>query len=215
MGYGFLVARQLPRVESRGILHRPKEPPIDLVALELAPAPARLPRHNVSMQFTFAAVFAVVTALAEFGAAHYLQIGDAFLHPVLVLGAIWATAGSDEAGLAWCFTGGLVLDVVSQRPLGSTAFALLVAVRLGALAAGQLGALRALAPIVAVGIASPIFTLLTIATTTLLASSASSPLASSALSIVVPSLVYDVIVAALIGPLVMSIVLRRREVERI
>ncbi len=164
------------------------------------------------MQLTFAAVLAVVTALAEFGAAHYLQIGDAFLHPVLVLGALWATAGSDEAGLGWCFAGGLVLDIVSQRPLGSTAFALLIAVRLGVLVAGQLGALRVLSPIVAVAVASPVFTLLTLATTTLLTSS---PLSPSTFSIVVPSLVYDVIVASLIGPLAMSIILRRREVERL
>ncbi len=164
------------------------------------------------MQSTLAAVLAVVTALAEFGAAHYLQIGDALLHPVLVLGALWATAGSDEAGLAWCFAGGLVLDIVSQRPLGSTAFALLIAVRLGALAAGQLGALKVLSPVVAVVVASPVFTLITLATTTLLTSS---PLAPSAFSIVVPSLLYDAVAAALIGPLAMSIVLRRREVERL
>ena len=164
------------------------------------------------MQITFAAVLAVVTALAEFGAAHYLQIGDAFLHPVLVLGALWATAGSDEAGLAWCFAGGLALDIVSQRPLGSTAFALLIAVRLGVLAASQLGALRVLAPVVAVAVASPVFTVITLATTSLLMSSS---LAPSAASIILPSLVYDVVVAALVGPLVMSIVLRRREVERL
>jgi len=164
------------------------------------------------MQLTFAAVLAVLAALAEFGAAHYLQVGDALLHPVLVLGAVWATIGSDEAGLAWCFAGGLALDIVSQRPLGSTAFALLIAVRLGVLAVGQLGALRVLAPIVAVAIASPIFTLLTLATTTLLTSSSLVP---SAVSIVVPSLIYDVIAATAVGPLLMSIVLRRREIERL
>jgi rod shape-determining protein MreD len=164
------------------------------------------------MQITFAAVLAVVAALAEFGAAHYLSIGDAFLHPVLVLGALWATAGSDEAGLAWCFAGGLALDIVSQRPLGSTAFALLIAVRLGALAAGQLGSLRVLAPIVTVAVASPVFTLITLGTTSLLTAS---PLAPSALSIVLPSLVYDAAAAALLGPLIMSVILRRREVERL
>jgi rod shape-determining protein MreD len=186
--------------------------PIDMVATELARPSARLPRLQNPMQLTIAAVLAVVTALAEFGAAHYLQIGVALLHPVLVLGVVWSAAGTVEAGLAWCFTGGLALDIVSQRPLGSTAFSLLIAVRVGAVAAARLGALRLLAPIVAVAIASPLFTVLTLVTTALLTSA---PLDASAFGVVIPSLIYDLVVAAVIGPLVMSIVLRRREVERI
>ena len=164
------------------------------------------------MQFTIAAVLAVVTALAEFGAAHYLQIGVALLHPVLVLGVVWSAAGTVEASLAWCFAGGLTLDVVSQRPLGSTAFSLLIAVRVGAVIASQLGALRFLAPVAAVAIASPVFSVLTLVTTSLLTSV---PLEPGSFGVVIPSLIYDLVVTAVIGPLVMSIVLRRREVERV
>ena len=80
------------------------------------------------MTLLLAAVGAVVTALIELTVVPYLRIGSAQPHPVLVLAVIVTIAIGVEAGLVWAFVGGLALDVLAQRPLGSTAFALLLCV---------------------------------------------------------------------------------------
>ena len=80
------------------------------------------------MTLLLAAVGAVVTALIELTVTPYLRIGSAQPHPVLVLAVIVTIAVGLEAGLVWAFVGGLALDVLAPRPLGSTAFALLLCV---------------------------------------------------------------------------------------
>ena len=107
------------------------------------------------MKFTIAAALAVVTALIEFTVVPYLKIGDAVPHPVLVFGVITAIVGGLEVGLTWAFVGGLALDIVTQRPLGSTSFALLVAIGVGYLVGTFLGRIRILAPVGATAVASP------------------------------------------------------------
>ena len=82
------------------------------------------------MQLVLAAALSVVAALAEFTIVPYLKVGDAVLHPTLVFGVIWVIAGGLEAGLTWAFVGGIALDILGQRPLGSSAFSLLVAIGL-------------------------------------------------------------------------------------
>ena len=49
-------------------------------------------------------------------------------HLVLVVGIVVTVAVGLEAGLVWAFVGGLALDVLADRPLGSTSFALLLCV---------------------------------------------------------------------------------------
>lgn len=163
------------------------------------------------MQYIIAAAFAVVTALAEFTVVPYLQIGGATLDATLVIAVIWAVAGGLEAGLTFAFVGGIALDILGQRPLGSTAFALLVAVGIASLIGGALSRVRIIAPVVATAIASPVYQLLLLFATTLLTTA---PFSEAALSTVVPSTVYDTVVAAVVGPLVMTIVLRRHAQER-
>ncbi|MEO5966409.1 MAG: rod shape-determining protein MreD [Candidatus Limnocylindrales bacterium] len=164
------------------------------------------------MQFTIAAAIAVVAALAEFTVVPYLKIGDALPHPVLVFGVIWAIAGGLEVGLTWAFVGGLALDIVAQRPLGSSAFALLIAIGVASLIGGFLGRVRIVAPIVATIVASPIYSMLLLIATTALTTA---PLSSTALAAIVPSAVYDTILAAVVGPLVIAIVARRRDADRV
>ncbi len=135
-----------------------------------------------------------------------------FPHPVLVLGVIWAIAGGLEAGLAWAFVGGLALDILGQRPLGSSAFALLMRDRRcfrrrwllrpdphpGARRRHcyrepglfDAAACRHRRPKLGADL-------------------------RSALSPIVPSAVYDTALAAVVGPLVVAIVVRRRETERV
>jgi len=163
------------------------------------------------MQFTIAAAAAVVAALFEFTVVPYLKIGDAVPHPVLVFGVIWAIAGGLEVGLVWAFVGGLALDILGQRPLGSSAFSLLVAIGAASLVGGFFVRVRIVAPVIATAIASPIYSMLLLITTTALTTA---PLSNTALAAVVPSAVYDVVLAAMFGPLAIAIVLRRRE-ERV
>ena len=163
------------------------------------------------MKFTIAAAVAVVAALFEFTVVPYLKIGDAVPHPVLVFGVIWAIAGGLEVGLVWAFVGGLALDILGQRPLGSSAFSLLVAIGVASLVGGFFGRVKIVAPVIATAIASLIYSMLLLITTTALTTA---PLSSTALAAVVPSAVYDVVLAALFGPLAIAIVLRRRE-ERV
>jgi rod shape-determining protein MreD len=164
------------------------------------------------MQLVIAAAVAVVAALSEFTIVPYLRIGDAVLHPVLVFGVVWAIAGGLEAGLAWAFVGGLALDILGQRPLGSSAFSLLIAIGIASVIGGLLGRVKIIAPIVATAIASPVYLMLLIVTTTALTSAS---LTAAALDPAIPSAVYDTVLAVVVGPLVLAIVLRRQATERV
>lgn len=164
------------------------------------------------MQLVIAAALAVVAALAEFTIVPYLKIGDAVLHPVLVFGAVWVIAGRLEAGLAWAFAGGLALDILGQRPLGSSAFSLLMAIGLASVIGGLLGRVRIIAPIVATAFASPVFSMLLLVTTTALTSAS---LSSAAFVPVMPSAVYDMVLAGLVGPLAVAIMQRRQNADRV
>jgi len=164
------------------------------------------------MQLIIAAALAVVAALAEFTVIPYLQVGDAALQPVLVFGAIWTVVGGLEAGLVWAFVGGLALDVLSQRPLGASAFSLLIAMGAAFLVGTLLKRVRLVAPIVATAVASVVYSMLLLLVTSLLNGAA---VPDGAATFVIPSAIYDTIVAAIVGPLAVAVVARRREAERV
>jgi rod shape-determining protein MreD len=163
------------------------------------------------MQLTFAAALAVVAALAEFTIVPYIQIGDAALQPVLVFGAIWAVVGGLEAGLVWAFVGGLALDVLSQRPLGASAFSLLIAVGVAFLIGTALRRIRIVAPIVATAVASLVYSMLLLFVTSFLNGGG---LPDGATNGVIPSAIYGTLLAAVVGPLAVAVVMRRRDQER-
>lgn len=164
------------------------------------------------MRLIIAAALAVVAALAEFTVAPYLKVGDAVPHLVLTFGVIAAIAGGVEVGLTWAFVGGLALDILAQRPLGSSAFSLLIAIGVGSLVGGALGRVKIAAPIIATAIASVVYSVLLLVSTTALSTA---PITDAAIGAVIPSAIYDTILAALFGPLVIAIAARRREVERV
>lgn len=164
------------------------------------------------MQLTFAAAIAVVAALAEFTIVPYLQVGNAALQPVLVFGVIWAIAGGLEAGLVWAFVGGLALDILGQRPLGASAFSLLIAIGVAALLGGMLKRVRMVSPVVATFAASLVFSMILLTTTSLLTTA---PLTDEVTATVLPSAVYDAVLAAVVGPLVIAYLMRRRDAERV
>lgn len=164
------------------------------------------------MHLIIAAAAAVAAALLEFTVVPFLKIGDVALHPVLVFGVVWAVAGGLEAGLAWAFVGGVALDILGQRPLGSSVFAALIAIGIASLLGGLLNRVRIVAPIPATLIASLAYSMLLLLATTALTNA---PLSDAALDAVVPAALYNTALAALVGPLAVAIVLRRRGAGRV
>ena len=164
------------------------------------------------MTLLLAAVGAVVTALIELTVTPYLRIGSAQPHPVLVLAVIVTIAFGLEAGLVWAFVGGLALDVLAQRPLGSTSFALLLCVGGTSVLARSLVQLRPILPIVAVFIFSLGYSMILFVTFGALG--APPPIADP-VSAVLPGAIYDAVLAAIIGPLTVAVHDRRIEQERV
>ena len=71
------------------------------------------------MSLFVAAIGATVTAIFELTISPYLRVGNAQPHLVFVLAVIWTVAVGLDSGLVWAFVGGIALDVLAQRPLGS------------------------------------------------------------------------------------------------
>jgi rod shape-determining protein MreD len=164
------------------------------------------------MTLLLAAVGAVVTALLELSVGPYLRIGDAQPHLVLVLAVVVTIAFGLDAGLVWAFVGGLALDVLAQRPLGSTSFALLLCVGGASLIARSFIRLRPIVPIGAVFILSIGYSMILFVAFSALGS----PLpVADPLGAVLPSAIYDVVLAAIIGPLTIAVHDRRTEQERV
>jgi rod shape-determining protein MreD len=164
------------------------------------------------MSLLLAAVGAMVAGLLELTIGSYMRVGDAQPHLVLVLGVIWTVASGLDAGLAWAFAGGLLLDILAPRPLGSSAFALLVALSIAAAAARPLQRLRPLAPIAFVPILSPVYSVLLLVTYGALRAPIPAP---DPMTTLVPGVVYDAVIAVLLGPLVVSIHDRAGDQERV
>src|SRR4051794_21341754 len=100
------------------------------------------------MTMLVAAIAATVSAIVESTITPYLRIGNAQPHLLFVLAVVWTVAVGLDSGLVWAFIGGLALDTLTQRPLGTTAFALLVAVGVTAAFMRVLSRLRPIASIV-------------------------------------------------------------------
>jgi rod shape-determining protein MreD len=164
------------------------------------------------MTLLLAAVGAVVTALLELTVGPYLRIGDAQPHLVLVLAVVVTIAVGLDAGLVWAFVGGLALDVMAQRPLGSSAFALLLCVGGAAILSRSFARLRPIVPIGAVLILSIGYSMILYVTFGALG--VRIPL-DDPLAAVVPGAIYDAVLAAVIGPLVIAVHDRRLEQERV
>jgi rod shape-determining protein MreD len=154
------------------------------------------------MTMLVAAIAATVTAIIESTITPYLRVGDAQPHLVFVLAVVWTVAVGLDSGLVWAFVGGLALDTLAQRPLGSTAFALLVAVGLTAAIARPLRRIRPIVAIIATALLSLLYSMILVLLFSVLRPAAA---LTDPLRFVAPSVVYDVILAAIFGPLAVSI----------
>jgi rod shape-determining protein MreD len=154
------------------------------------------------MTMLVAAIAATVSAIVESTITPYLRIGNAQPHLLFVLAVVWTVAVGLDSGLVWAFIGGLALDTLTQRPLGTTAFALLVAVGVTAAFMRVLSRLRPIASIVITALLSLVYSMTLVLLFSVLrpASALGDPL-----RLVVPSVPYDVIVAAILGPIAVSV----------
>jgi rod shape-determining protein MreD len=163
------------------------------------------------MTLLLAAVGATLMALVELTAGPYLWIGTAQPHLVLVVGIVVTVAVGLEAGLVWAFVGGLVLDVLAQRPLGSTSFALLLCMGATSVLARLFLRFRPIVPILATPLLSLLYSMILFVAFNALRTPI--PVADP-IALLLPGAVYDTILAALIGPLAISIHDRRSDAER-
>jgi rod shape-determining protein MreD len=164
------------------------------------------------MSLLLAAIGATLIALVEVTIVPYIKVGDVGPHPVLVGGVVWTIAAGIDRGIAWAFVGGLVLDSLLGRSLGTSALALLLAVGAAALIARPFPRLRLVAPIVAVPILSLAYSLLVAGVT-----SATQPGVSfqEPVGLFAPGAIYDAIIGMFLGPIAVTIHDRRAATERV
>jgi rod shape-determining protein MreD len=157
------------------------------------------------MGLLFAAIGATVAALFEASVVPYIAAGDAAPHPVFLGAVIWTIAAGIDRGVTWAFVGGLVLDSLLGRPLGGTAFALLLVVGGAALLARPFPRLRLVAPVVAVPILSLVYSMVLGTLNAALQPGAISP----ALGTFFPDALYDGLIGMFVGPLAVTLRDRR------
>jgi rod shape-determining protein MreD len=161
------------------------------------------------MRLLPAAAVAVVAALFELTVVPHLSVNGAHPHLVLVLGVIWTVAAGAENGLVWAFVGGLALDVLAPRPLGATAVALLLALGGVSLATRPLTRVRPVAAI----LLTPVASVVTSIALLIALGVVGTPAAADAIPPLIPGVVYDTALAALLGPMVVVLHDRRSTTE--
>jgi rod shape-determining protein MreD len=164
------------------------------------------------MTLLVAAIAATVAALFESTVTQYLRVGDAQPHLVFVLTVVATVAAGLETGLVWAFVGGIALDTLGPRPLGTTAFALLITVGLTSVLARSLARIRPIVAIIATALLSLVYSMTLAFLFSVLRPAAALP---DPLRLLLPSVPYDVIAALVIGPLAVSIHDRMVDEERV
>jgi rod shape-determining protein MreD len=164
------------------------------------------------MRHLLAAVGATAAALVELSLVPYLGVEGAHPHPVLVFGVIWTIANGLESGLVWAFVGGVALDSLGARPLGTSSFALLVSVGGASLVGRAFIRIRPLAPIIATPILSLVNSMILLG---LLAAIRPPVVVADPVATFMPGAVFDAVLGVLFGPLIVSVRDRRAVEERV
>jgi rod shape-determining protein MreD len=154
----------------------------------------------------FAAVGAAVAALLEVTVASRIHVADAQPQNVLVVAVLLTLIIGFEEGMAWAFVGGLSLDLLAFRPLGSTTFGLLAVVGLAAAITPVLARIRFASPLIGVIVFTPVFIVLSTVTAGLLRP----PAPHLRLPNILATALANVIFGALVAPL-LAVVRRRWE----
>ena len=156
----------------------------------------------------FAALGGAVAAILEVTVASRIHVADAQPQIVLVIAVLLTLMMGFEEGMAWAFVGGLLIDFLAFRPLGTTVFGLLLVVGLTAAISPFLARIRVAGPLIGVVAFTPVFIIVTSVSTGLLRP----PAPSLSLSHIAAAAVANVIAGALVAPLFAAV--RRRSDQR-
>jgi cell shape-determining protein MreD len=160
----------------------------------------------------FAAVGAGIAALLELTvASRYQMDGAQILQLSLVLAIAVTVVFGFEEGMAWAFVGGLFLDLLALRPLGASVFELLLAVALTTVAEPLLSRSRYIGCIAAVFVITPIFLVISDATTGLLRP----PAPPIQITSLVVAAVVNAIAAAVLSLIIIGIKRRSEQRQRV
>ena len=162
------------------------------------------------MTILAAALVALAAALVELSVGPHFGVADAHPHLVLVLGVIATRTIGPQVGLAWAFVGGLAVDVLAGRPLGVTAFALIL-VSGAALLAPSADRIRLPAAIALVPLCGALSSALLVAALGILGR----PITTPDLGSLLAGMAYDTAVAIIVVPVVILAVDRRRQAGRV
>ncbi len=154
------------------------------------------------MSLFVAAIGATVTAIFELTVGPYLRVGDAQPHLVFIFAIICTVAVGLESGLVWAFVGGLALDILAQRPLGATSFALIVCVGIAASITRPFIRVRPLVVAPVVALLSLVYSMTLFVLLRALGSSVAS---NDPVAVLAPGVVYDAVVAVIVGPLAVAL----------
>ena len=157
------------------------------------------------------ALVALAAALVELSVGPHFGVADAHPHLVLVLGVIATRTIGTQVGLAWAFVGGIALDVLAGRPLGATAFALIVVTGAAGLVPPSAVRFRLPAAIALVPLCSALSSALLVAALGILGT----PIATLDLGSLLAGMAYDTAVAIIVVPLVILAVDRRSRAGRV
>jgi rod shape-determining protein MreD len=162
------------------------------------------------MTIVAVALVALAAALVELSVGPHLGVADAHPHLVLVLGIIATRTIGPRVGLTWAFFGGLAIDVLAGRPIGVTAFALIVVSGVVLLAPSAVR-IRLPAAIALVPLCSALSSALLVAALGILGT----PIATPDLGSLLAGMVYDTAVAIIVAPLVILAVDQRSRAGRV
>jgi rod shape-determining protein MreD len=115
-----------------------------------------------------AAVAAAFAAILELTVAPRIHVGDATPQFLLVVAVLLTLIVGFEEGMAWAFVGGVFMDLLAFRPLGTTVFSLLAVVGLAEAISPMLARVRYVRPLVGIVVFTLVFITLTTVTTGLL-----------------------------------------------
>ena len=164
------------------------------------------------MSLTLAAVGAVVAAVLQLTIVPYLGIAGAYPDLLLVVAVIATFVWSTEAGMTLAFVGGLMIDLLAPRPVGLTAFTLLVSTGIAAVLGRLIQRGLIVTPIVLIFVLTFVTDLLFLVLFTGLRGRLE---VGDPIQLILPGAIYSTAIAAIVAPLAAALHKRFAERERV
>ena len=164
------------------------------------------------MSLTLAAVGAVVAAVLQLTIVPYLGIAGAYPDLLLVVAVIATFVWSTEAGMTIAFVGGLMIDLLAPRPVGLTAFTLLVSTGIAAVLGRLIQRGLIVTPIVLIFVLTFVTDLLFLVLFTALRGRLD---VGDPIHLILPGAIYSTAIAAIVAPLAAALHKRFAERERV